>query len=123
MFNFFRKNKNTSNEVTEKTNPKVTEIMVRYSYEFIDDVPQSERTPCNEFCESIMEMDKFYSRSDIEDLSKIMGYSVWDRRGFYIDKGDKNDKGEPIEHLYIDKDGVEHHHCRHEWKPNVVTKK
>jgi hypothetical protein len=123
LFNFFRKNKASSKEETEKTNSNATEILIRYSYEFIEDIPQSERTPCNDFCKRLMDLNKLYSRSDIEEMSMIMGYSVWDRRGSCIDKGNLNDKGEPIDYFYIDKDGVEHPHCRHEWKVNMVKKK
>lgn len=124
MFNLFKKNKSVSKEVAEKINSNATEILIRYSYEFLDDVPQNERVACNAFCEKMMELSKtkFWSRSDIEQISEIMGYSVWDRRGFWIDKGDLDENGEPIEYRYI-KDGVEQEHCKHQWKSNIVKKK
>lgn len=63
-----------------------------------------------------------WSRVQIEKISEKLGYSVWDRRGAWIDKGDKDSEGNPIEHPYI-KDGVEQIHCKHKWKSNILTKK
>ena len=90
---------------------KVTEILIRYSYEWRDIVPANERDtaeqPSRAFCKRLMGLDKFYSRSDIEKISMIMGYSVWDRVG-----GWWTDPRNPIPYQ-----------CRHEWKANIVKRK
>lgn len=69
-----------------------------------------------------MELDKVYSGSDIESMSLRLGYSVWYRRGGWINKGDKDENGDPIEHHYI-KDGKKYFHCKHQWKSDIVMKK
>ena len=88
--------------------PKVTEIMIRYSYDWRAGFSDKDYDSSRPFCQRLMDLDKFYSRSDIEQISMIMGYSVWDRcGGWYTVPG-------TTKHEY---------HCRHEWKANVVTKK
>jgi DNA-binding Lrp family transcriptional regulator len=90
---------------------KVTEIMILYSYEWRDIVPANERNtaehPSRAFCKRLMGLNKFYSRSGIEQISMIMGYSVWDRVGGW----------------WTDPINPTPYQCRHEWKANVVTKK
>ena len=125
MFNYFKKNKPTSSElqnVNSENEKKVTEIILKYSYDWIDDVPISERKPCNSFCAKLMELNRLYSRADIETISERLGYSVWDRRGAWIDMEDLDEDGNPIEHHYI-KDGVKTCHCKHQWKAMAVTYK
>lgn len=122
MFNFFKKKNSKIQKQEINEDPKSSTFIIRYSYEWLDQIPLNERTPCNDFCKTLMELDKFYSRSDIESMSLSLGYSVWDRRGGWIDKGDKDENGDPIEHHYI-KDGKEYFHCKHQWKSNVVKKK
>ena len=61
---------------------KVTEILIRYSYEG----PQDSRN--RPFCARLMKLNRFYSRSDIESISMVMGYSVWDRRGGWFTEPD-----------------------------------
>ena len=87
----------------EGKNPskKVTEILIRYSYEG----PQDSRN--RTFCARLLKLNKFYSRSDIESISMIMGYSVWDRRGGW----------------FTEPDGSHRPYCRHEWKANIVKRK
>ena len=80
---------------------KVTEILIRYSYEG----PQDSRN--RPFCARLMKLNKFYSRSDIESISMIMGYSVWDRRGGW----------------FTEPDGSHRPYCRHEWRANLVKRK
>jgi len=80
---------------------KVTEILIRYSYEG----PQDSRNRV--FCARLLKLNKFYSRSDIEQISMIMGYSVWDRRGGW----------------FTEPDGSHRPYCRHEWKANIVKRK
>jgi len=53
-----------------------------------------------------MRLDKVYSRSEIEQISGYLGYSVFDRRG-----GWWNDSGDIKAH------------CRHRWFSQVVIRK
>lgn len=89
-----------------ETKPQTTEILVRYSYDWIAGFNDSDITNSRPFCKALLGANKLYSRSDIEMMSARLGYSVWDRRG-----GWWNDNG------------VASESCRHEWKTNVVTRK
>jgi len=83
---------------------KVTEILIRYSYEWR---VADNGNPSRKFCQRLLDLDKFYSRSDIEQISMIMGYSVWDRCGGW----------------WTEPDGTHSPQCRHEWKANIVKRK
>lgn len=80
-----------------------TEILIRYSYEGPED---SRNRP---FCARMMEISKrkMWTRSDIENISMRLGYSVWDRRGGW----------------YTEPDGTRRPYCRHDWKSNIVLRK
>jgi hypothetical protein len=94
-----------------KIEPETKSFMIRYSYEWKDIVPAGERNtaahPSREFCKRLMTLDKFYSRSDIEQMSARLGYSVWDRKGKW----------------WTMPDGTHSPSCRHEWKSNLVMRK
>jgi hypothetical protein len=94
-----------------KIEPETKSFMIRYSYEWKDIVPAGERNtaahPSREFCKRLMALDKFYSRSDIEQMSARLGYSVWDRKGKW----------------WTMPDGTHSPSCRHEWKSLVVMRK
>jgi len=81
-------------------------FLIRYAYEWKPDVPVRERDtlehPSRPFCKRIRELDKFWSRSEIETLSHRLGYSVFDRGGGWW--GDSPS-------------------CRHRWVSMVVVKK
>lgn len=83
---------------------KVTEILIRYSYEWR---VADNGNPSRKFCQRLLDLDRFYSRSDIEKISMIMGYSVWDRCGGW----------------WTEPDGTHSPQCRHEWKANIVKRK
>jgi DNA-binding Lrp family transcriptional regulator len=103
-----------SDEIIERTVPKAldisippptdkappVQIFIKYSYEG----PQDSRN--RPFCAKLMQLDRLYSRADIEMISQRLGYSVFDRRGGFWNKG-----------------GVILDHCRHNWKSNIVVKK
>jgi hypothetical protein len=100
-FNFFKK-KIVKNEIEQTIDAKETvDILLRYCYEWNEDVPENERNtkdhPSRFFCTKMIELNRFYSRADIESMSKKLGYSVWDHRG-----GDG---------------------CRHRWVAKTVVKK
>ena len=54
-----------------------------------------------------MQLDRFYSRQDIEKISERVGYSVWDRRGGW----------------FTQPDGEHRPYCRHRWQVNIVKRK
>jgi len=85
-----------------KVKPETTEILVRYSYEWIAGFDDSDLPTSREFCRRLIDANKIYSRSDIEAMSARLGYSVWDRRGGWW--------GNSVS-------------CRHEWRTNIVTRK
>ena len=95
-------------DIVEKIKPKTTEFLIRYSYEWRAGFSQADIGTSREFCKYLLKENKFYSRSDIEQMSARLGYSVWDRRGGWYTNPD-TDRTTPF--------------CRHEWKSNVVTRK
>jgi hypothetical protein len=87
--------------------PQTTEILVRYSYDWISGFNDSDATNSRPFCKALLEAKKLYSRSDIEMMSARLGYSVWDRKGGW----------------WTMPNGEHSESCRHEWKTNIVTRK
>lgn len=80
---------------------KETEITIKYSYEG----PKDDRN--RPFCAKLLELDRLYSRAEIERISLRLGYSVFDRRGGWWTK--PNGERSPV--------------CRHRWMSRVVVKK
>jgi DNA-binding Lrp family transcriptional regulator len=87
-------------ELTDKK-PRTYEQKIMYSYEG----PKDSRN--RDFCRRLLDMDKFFSRADIETMSMRLGYSVWDRRGGWWTKPD----------------GQRSPSCRHRWVQNFVIRK
>lgn len=91
--------------------PTTTSFMVRYSYEWRSDIPGNERNspdhPSRYFCARLMQLDRLYSRAEIESISARLGYSVFDRRGGWWTK--PNGQHSPS--------------CRHRWFAQTVIKK
>jgi hypothetical protein len=83
-----------------KKNPLST-VKIMYSYEG----PVDNRN--RPFCAKMMELDRLYTRKDIENISEKLGYSVFDRRGGF----------------WRHKDGIITPYCRHRWQSNIVVKK
>jgi DNA-binding Lrp family transcriptional regulator len=85
---------------TDKT-PETLNFKIFYSYEG----PEDDRNRA--FCARLLELDKLWSRAEIETMSRRMGYSVWDRRGGWWTKpsGDHSPS------------------CRHKWVKNIVMRK
>jgi DNA-binding Lrp family transcriptional regulator len=95
-------------EVAPETSPKIPKLepetlnfKILYSYEG----PQDGRN--RPFCARLMAMDKLWSRSEIESMSRRLGYSVFDRGGGW----------------WTQPDGTRSKSCRHDWVSNVVMKK
>lgn len=95
-------------DIVEKVKPKTTEFLIRYSYEWKAGFNKKDIKTSREFCKYLLEANKFYSRSDIEQMSARLGYSVWDRRGGWYTKPNTN---------------IHEPACRHIWKSNIVTRK
>lgn len=88
-------------EIIDDTNDTVIRsIQVMYSYEG----PQDSRN--RPFCAKMLELDRLYTRYEIERISVKLGYSVWARRGGW----------------YTVSPGVHRPYCRHHWESHVVVK-
>jgi hypothetical protein len=96
-------------EIIDK--PVKTTFLVRYSYEWKSIVPTDERNtaahPSRPFCAKLMQLDRLYTRADIESISRRLGYSVFDRGGGWWNMGD----------------GVNSPSCRHQWVSKIVIRK
>jgi DNA-binding Lrp family transcriptional regulator len=80
---------------------ETTEILVKYSYEG----PKDDRN--RPFCAKLLALDRIYSRTEIENISERLGYSVWERRGGWWTKPD----------------GTHSPSCRHHWESHIVVRK
>lgn len=86
-------------ETIEK--PETIDVYVKYSYEAKPGLkPVIDTT--RPFCRRLIELDRLYTRAEIESISQRVGYSVWDRKGGFF--GDSPE-------------------CRHRWVSNIVVKK
>ena len=90
---------------------QTTSFMIRYSYEWRTDIPTDQRNtsahPSRKFCARLMQLDRLYSRAEIEAISARLGYSVFDRRGGW----------------WTMPNGEHSPSCRHRWFAQVVVKK
>lgn len=93
-------------KITDKR-PSITEFKVLYSYEVKPGVGAEIIPGSRLFCRRLIELNRLYSRADIETISRRLGYSVWDRKGGWWNEGN----------------GVISPECRHQWVANLVTKK
>lgn len=82
--------------------PETVDMRILYSYEAKPNVGPAIISTTRPFCKKLIELDKLYTRAEIESISQRVGYSVWDRKGGFW--GDKDE-------------------CRHRWVSNVVLKK
>ena len=94
-------------KIVEDVKPTTTEILIRYSYAWIAGYSNSDIDTSRPFCKTLLAANRFYSRSDIEQISARLGYAVWDRRGGWWTKPN----------------GKHSESCRHQWQTNVVTRK
>jgi hypothetical protein len=92
--------------IDTREKPETANVYVKYSYEVKPGVGPDVIPGTRPFCRKLIELDRLYTRAEIERISKRVGYSVWDRKGgFWNDGGDIQDE------------------CRHNWQSNVVIKK
>ena len=94
-------------KIVEDVKPTTTEVLIRYSYDWITGYSAADEDTSRPFCKALLNAKKIYSRSDIEMMSARLGYSVWDRRGGWWTKPS----------------GKHSESCRHKWVTNVVTRK
>jgi hypothetical protein len=96
-------------EIIDK--PIKTSFLVRYAYQWKSIVPQGQRDtsnhPSRPFCAKLMELNKLYTRAEIEMLTARLGYSVFDRGGGW----------------WTMPDGEHSPSCRHQWVSKIVIKK
>ena len=102
-----------SREVTEAGKAQrgavkpLANISVKYKYEVTPGLGAPKIATTRPFCEGLIDMNKVYSRAEIEQVSQRLGYSVWQRRGgFYYNPRTK----------------VTTPYCRHRWVEQVLIK-
>jgi hypothetical protein len=78
------------------------QVMVKYSYEVKPNIGPAVIATTRPFCKKMVELNRLYSRAEIEAISLRLGYSVWDRKGGWWGKKPE---------------------CRHRWQSNIVVKK
>lgn len=95
-------------DILVKVKPQTKELLIRYSYEWKTGFSNKDKKTSRPFCVALLDAGKMYSRSEIEQISARLGYSVWDRAGGWYTVPDTNTH-EPS--------------CRHQWVSNIVTRK
>ena len=105
-----------ADQIVEKNLPKgVKEVAepvleVRYKYAWAAGFSNADKDSSREFCKVMLDLadqGKVYTRDDINGISSIMGYSVWNRRGGW----------------YHTASGVNRPQCRHVWEQQIVIRK
>lgn len=88
-------------QIDSRTPAETVDVFIRYSYE-----PKPGLKPIIEttrpFCKRLIELDRLYTRSEIEQISQRVGFSVFDRKGGFW--GSKEE-------------------CRHRWVAHTIIKK
>lgn len=84
-------------------------VQVMYKYDVLPEYgPQKLISGSREFCVKMIDLARYYTREDINQISQIMGYSVWERKGGWYTKPDSN----------------QHYpSCRHTWMQVLVKPK
>jgi hypothetical protein len=85
-------------------------LEVRYKYSWATGFSNKDKRSSREFCKVMLDLagqGKVYTREDIDGISAIMGYSVWNRRGGW----------------YHTPSGVNRPQCRHVWEQQLVIRK
>lgn len=85
-----------------KPKAETLDVYVKYSYEVKPGAGPELIPTSRPFCKKLIELDRLYTRAEIEMISGRLGYSVFDRGGGFW--GDKPS-------------------CRHEWRRLLVIKK
>jgi hypothetical protein len=99
--------KSSAIKQANKIGNEFEDFKIMYSYEWRPGVKPNKRNS-REFCVKLLDANKMYSRAQIEQISKIVGWDVWNfRGGWWTRKG--GDARTPF--------------CRHIWQANVVKTK
>ena len=99
--------KSSSIRQANKIGNEFEDFKIMYSYEWRPGVKPNKRNS-REFCVKLLDANKMYSRAQIEQISKIVGWDVWNfRGGWWTRKG--GEARTPF--------------CRHIWQANVVKTK
>jgi DNA-binding MarR family transcriptional regulator len=94
-------------KVQKKARKPLAEISIRYSYEVSPGLGDAIIDTTRDFCRRLIQLDRVYSRKEIEQISQRLGYSVWQRRGGFY---------------HNPRTGVTTPYCRHRWLEQVVIK-
>ena len=97
-----------ASELLDSSPAKTEEIFVKYKYDLRFDAPDLvEGGKSRPFCLELMDLNKLYSREDIEQMSSEEDRNVWEVRGGWYTNPNTN---------------VPRPSCRHIWKQIIVTK-
>lgn len=97
-------------EVTDKgvkESVVIAELEVLYSYELKPSAPALIGGKSRPFCERMVDLDRLYSREEINQISSAIGRDVWTFRGGWY-HNPETDRNMPS--------------CRHIWKQNIILK-
>jgi len=87
-----------------------TELLVRYQYEKRPDTQGDILIDTSrEFCKSVVDANRVYSKEDINMMSSVLGYDVWKRRGGWYTIPDSSP-------------AVHRPSCRHIWASKIVRR-
>jgi DNA-binding MarR family transcriptional regulator len=95
-------NKRPSKALVDRIADEIKSLEVKYKYTG----PKDSKN--REFCAALLDLNKVYTRKEIDTISKRVGYNVWNKRG-----GWQTIKGTDI-HLPF---------CRHTWNSVLTQKK
>jgi DNA-binding MarR family transcriptional regulator len=95
-------NKRPSKALVDRIADEINRLEVKYKYTG----PKDSKN--REFCAALLDLNKVYTRKEIDTISKRVGYNVWNKRG-----GWQTIKGTDI-HLPF---------CRHTWNSVLTQKK
>ena len=88
----------------------VPKIELRYKYDLDPNAPLLQPGgESREFCKEMMKMNRLYTRAEIDQLTQILGYDVWKRRGGWYTVPESS----PPIHIPS---------CRHLWKQVYVRR-
>jgi hypothetical protein len=82
---------------------------IRYRYDLRPDATGAKVIDTTrDFCRTLIKLNKLYTRQDIDQMTAIMGFSVWERRGGWYTLPGTN---------------VSRPSCRHIWQQQIVVRK
>jgi hypothetical protein len=93
--------------VLENIEAPISQYEVRYSYQVRLDVPPVQ-TESREFCTRLMNLNRLYTREEIESISQRVDRDVWRYRGGWYTNPDTG-RSTPW--------------CRHQWNQQLVIKR